>query len=253
MRKITIALGFLFILTLFGINFALAPHSITICGITYVCGVADGVCPEDFPGFGTCDVPDPDCGATPPTGGGGISLPASIPTTNFVYNCTKDKEIDIFKVIQNSNIYSLDGFCLDLKVLNAHLVNNPTKAQLTISKANIVPKTNLSVYKTFKVNFSDDVNYTVFYFRVPGSWAAPVVKRSIALYTLNGNKLNTTYEGEKAGFYYYVSKINGGSGTYYIAGEKKPTIWTVIEKINEYYSGKISFVEIVETILDYYQ
>ncbi len=252
MKKIAIALGFLFILTLFGINFALAPHSITICGITYVCGVADGVCPEDFPGFGTCDVPDPDCGA-PSGGAGGISLPPSISTTNFIYNCTNGKEVDIFKTLQTSYIYSLDGFCLDLKVLKAQLVNNPAEAKLIISKVDVTPKTNLSVYKTFNVNFSNNVNYTIFYFRVPGSWAAPIVKRSISLYTLDGDKLNTTYEGEKAGYYYYVSNINGSSGIYYIAGEKKPTIWAVIEKINEYYSGKISFVEIVKMILDYYQ
>ncbi len=257
MNKLVLMLG-VTLLFLVILNVAFASHSVTICGTTYVCGVKDGICPEDFPGFGKCDVADPECGGssppTPPTYGGG-GAPIGIITPEHTYNCTKDMEIDIFNRIKDGKIYSLDGFCLDLKVLDAKVVDNPQKGQLSIIYYKDAPNltANESAYKAFKVEFNVEMNSTVFYFRVPGSWASGIIKRSISLYYFNGTKIETNYEGKSAGFYYYTAKVKGGNGIYYIAGIKKPTIWYIIERIDAYYAGNLTFAEVVETILDYYE
>ena len=235
----------------FTISIAFSPHSITICGETYVCGVSDGVCPEDFPGFGKCDPPDPDCPGPTPSGGGGA--PSFLIGSFYTYNCTGIQEIDSFTKIPNSSIYSIDGYCLDLRVANSTVIDNSKSAIMWITLENNQNTTgNYSIYKTFKINSTASVDGSILNVRIPKTWSSGIIKRTIELKDTNGTQYNLTYSTSDVSFNYYKTKTNG-FGTYYIIGEKKPSIWVVIHKIDLYYSDKLSFVEVLRAILDYYE
>ena len=249
MEKLLIAV-LISIILFFTISVAFSSHSITICGEKYICGDKDGLCPEDFPGFGKCDVKDPDCGGASPTIPG---APSSIVGSFFVYNCTGIQEINDFTKIPNSSIYSLDGYCLDLRVANSSVIDNSNSGIMWITlEENKNITGNYSIYKTFKINSTVNVDGSIFNVRIPKTWSRGIIKRTISLEKMDGKKYNLTYLTSDIAFDYYQTKTNG-FGTYYIIGEKKPSIWYVIHKIDLYYGNKISFINVLKVILDYYE
>ena len=246
MNKLLIALLlFGLIFTILSISYS--AHSVTICDDTITCGVRDGICPEDIPGFGKCDVPDPDCGNVTPISG----APSHLVGPNYIYNCTKDGEIDVFTKVMDKSIYSIDGYCLDLRVQNSTVVDNPESAILQISFENVQPKSNLSIAGGYKINSTTEIENAIINVRVSKLWEMGIVKRTLKLYDMRGDSYNLTKFGSDNGYDYYKTSVNS-FGTFYIGAKKRPTIWYVIHQIDLYYSNKINFVKVMTAILDYY-
>ncbi len=242
MLLVTVFIGLFF----FVISIAHSSHSIKVCNDTIVCGVSDGICPEDIPGFGTCDVPDPDCGAQPH----GPSAPSSLIGPNYVYNCTPKGEIDTFTKVINRSIYSIDGYCLNLRVQNSIVKDNPESAILKIFLKKI-KVTGLSFIGGYNVSSTTEIENATFNVRVSKLWEEGVIKRTISLYDLKGNRYNLTKIGEDKSYDYYKTNVNS-FGIFYIGAKKRPTIWYVIHEIDLYYSHKVSFANVIRAILDYY-
>ncbi len=248
MNKLFIATVLISILISLIFSYSYAAHSVTVCGNTYVCGASDGVCPEDFPGFGKCDVSDPDCkGEIKPITGGGSAI-ANYPLS--VYNCTPGvKEVNEFDKIINSTVYSLDGYCVDMLVARAN--TNSTAGTMNITTIFVKPNTNLTEYKGFNVNSTFNMSNVILYFRVPKTWSQGIIKRTISLVDKNGTKYPVVYVESDNSYLYYKAWVNH-KGEYFVVGKEKFDIWYLISRIDDYYNGKLSFVKVVELVLDYY-
>ncbi len=118
-----------------------------------------------------------------------------------------------------------------------------------------------SVYKYLeitKTNIQDSgIKSAKINFKVPKSWmtANNIGKSTIALnrFINNGwSKLPTTISKEDAAYVYFSSDTPGFS-TFAITGTKKSSFFEIINKIDEYYKGKIAFFDLIALIDIYYK
>jgi PGF-pre-PGF domain-containing protein len=252
------------ILLVFGIALFLAPsianavcNGVTICGTNYDCGVADGVCPEDFAGCDSCSTPDPDCPVAPshPSGGGGGGSSVS-------GQCSKDIEAYYIDSISPQQFFGTleDRYCTDLHMFKLTVTKDASSVSSIIKLAHpevVPPEGKVYNYYTFTLERApkDLINNVTFRFRVPIDWANSnsVAKNKFVLYKQKRvfwERLDTNFIKEDS-FYYYYGATGKSLGLYAIVGQGL-TIWDVLDVISEYYTNQTSFDNVLHTIDMYY-
>jgi PGF-pre-PGF domain-containing protein len=157
----------------------------------------------------------------------------------------------------------------DLKVENVEIEVKETvkNMEVTIKEASKPSGANLAIstdigatyaYLSITTNIDNaKINKATVKFVVEKSW---VTKNSIDVSTIAlnryasnaWNKLPTTKTSEDATYYYFEAETPGFS-TFAVTGQKKSDFWTIIDKINLYYSGgDVTFWDIINLINSYY-
>lgn len=234
-----------------------ACNGVTICGVSYDCGVSDGVCPQDVQGCGSCSICDPDCGTCgKQTGGGGGGSVAEN------YACRADLDVYDIGDLSKGHMFSTieDRYCTDLHFYKLIANNNLRDVKITITLVH--PKTlppEGDVYNYYNVVLSnaneDDVSNISFRYRIPISWedSNGIDNTKVVLYRQTGifwERLPSEQISKDNEYVYYAANSTGFSN-FAIVGQKV-TIWEVLEKVNAYYAGEIKFLDAVSFIDKYY-
>ncbi len=152
-----------------------------------------------------------------------------------------------------------DKFCNDLRIVSITPNRNVYQAKIDISEINSTTSVSNIPYKYFGVDLaninSSYLDNVTLMLRVNKSW---VDKNGIAPSTVkiyyynNGWKgLNTklTYDDST---YYYFTATTDKLYTFAASGEQGVDFWVVFGNIQKYYSGEISFTDVINVIDKYY-
>ena len=258
MKKIILALLIIGVAVLLAPSIANAAcNGVTICGTNYDCGVADGVCPEDFSSCDSCNICDPDCGNCGGTTTGGGT------TGGQNYQCSHDVEAYTINSIKVGQVFKTieDRYCTDL-----HFYSLETNTNLS----NVVIKINLihpevippegKVYDYYNVTSQNIKNSNVkeltFRYRVLNSWINnnSVAENKVILYKQKNvfwERLDSRKIDSDEFYSYYAGEGSNSFGTYAIVGHGLE-IWDVLKVINLYYAGETSFSNVINTLDKYY-
>ena len=255
------------LLLILGVAFFLAPsvanavcNGVVVCGTNYSCGVADGVCPEDFQGCDKCSVQDPDCPVPPPQpGGGGGGTTGGVQS----YQCSNEIEMYYITSLTPKQFFGTieDRYCTDLHMYKFTVVKDvsgiSTVVNLIHPQEIIPPEGKVYNYYNFTLQRAPAgaINNVTFRFRVPINWAEnnSVAKNKFVLYKQKRvfwERLDTKFLKEDE-FYYYYGATGKSLGVYAIVGQGL-TIWDVLDVVSKYYSNQTSFDNVLHTIDMYY-
>ncbi len=206
---------------------------VIICDETYNCGVADGFCPADV----GCQCDDPDCVGAGAGAGGGVG---GVGAAKIVSNCTQDAEY--LKLPPASKItYQSPDFCVDLRW--AYLEVGPlSKTTTFIIKQETIG--NRTCYARFNLTYYNVTNGTL-EFRVPRWWLREF---KIMPWTVG---INAYVYGRNETSDYLYFKTKEIRQNYTVCGEYVD-FWRLLDAIDAYYSGKVSFSYILQMLVVYY-